>query len=697
MQSVLRFRRAAFAILIGALLACGQADPLEAVRTLQSQGRFSDSLVPLRALLASRPDDPEVHFRYGIALVRSGEPGMALWSLREASEHPDWAVPAGLELAAVTLKTQNWATAIEAAGRVLAVDPENRPALALRAEARLNEKSDLEAALADYDRALELEPDNFGLQAGRAAALLSLGRVDEAAAVIAELEELAREASVDEATLGHFCVTRATFASERRVLEEAEALFTDCLVRFPTHRTVLELAIGFFDERGSPERATEILAAALERVPQALVYRDQLARRLRAANDFEQSEQVLRAGLELGGPGLVAGVWTALADHFVDLGDLVAAAEAYEQSLGLSPEPTTRQILALADVLARAEQNERALEVAQRLANPIHRGLVEARVHLNRHQPARALQRLDEILPSWPNNPGARYYAARAAEQLGDFDRAIEEYRQSIRSRPEFTDAGLRLARLHEAEGAGERAWSAATHHYRSHPGGAGLGAGRRASRGPAGRARQLGGRAGVAARRPQARPHPPSRCGGTALPVRASARAGETRPGQRGGGGGPGGPPRAGGLPRDPRPRPGGPAGLRAGGARRLSARNRARSRARRGARRARTPGRRGGRCRGGAGLLRPRGCRPAERLRRHADSGRSREAEERWEALLREHPWSADAALQLAALRLARGADARRTLELAQRARRFGGGQEAEKLLARVRREMDEAGPVD
>jgi tetratricopeptide (TPR) repeat protein len=78
-------------------------------------------------------------------------------------------------------------------------------------------------------------------------------------------------------------------------------------------------------------------------------------------------------------------------------------------------------------------------------------------------------------------------------------------------------------------------------------------------------------------------------------------------------------------------------------------------------------------------------------------ADSGRSREAEERWEALLREHPWSADAALQLTALRLARGADARRTLELAQRARRFGGGQEAEKLLARVRQEMDEAGPVD
>jgi tetratricopeptide (TPR) repeat protein len=53
----------------------------------------------------------------------------------------------------------------------------------------------------------------------------------------------------------------------------------------------------------------------------------------------------------------------------------------------------------------------------------------------------------------WPDNAVARYYAARAAEQVGDFDRAVDEYRFSIRAGPGATDARVRLARLHLAEG----------------------------------------------------------------------------------------------------------------------------------------------------------------------------------------------------------------------------------------------------
>ena len=40
-------------------------------------------------------------------------------------------------------------------------------------------------------------------------------------------------------------------------------------------------------------------------------------------------------------------------------------------------------------------------------------------------EPAVDLGRLEQVFLTWPNNPGARYYAARAAEQLGDFERAM--------------------------------------------------------------------------------------------------------------------------------------------------------------------------------------------------------------------------------------------------------------------------------
>jgi tetratricopeptide (TPR) repeat protein len=62
----------------------------------------------------------------------------------------------------------------------------------------------------------------------------------------------------------------------------------------------------------------------------------------------------------------------------------------------------------------------------------------------------------------------------------------------------------------------------------------------------------------------------------------------------------------------------------------------------------------------------------------------GRSEEAEARLEALLRDRPDDAAAALTLAELRVARDADPERTRRLAQRAVSFRGGAEAEALLA-------------
>jgi tetratricopeptide (TPR) repeat protein len=64
----------------------------------------------------------------------------------------------------------------------------------------------------------------------------------------------------------------------------------------------------------------------------------------------------------------------------------------------------------------------------------------------------------------------------------------------------------------------------------------------------------------------------------------------------------------------------------------------------------------------------------------------GSSEEAGQRWEALLREHPWDAAGAIALARLHLASDADSEHTLELARRSVRFGGGPEAQQLLAEV-----------
>ena len=53
------------------LMACDAGPRIEDVRALHAEGRFEDSLEPLRTLLESSPDDPEVNLLYGRALNRT--------------------------------------------------------------------------------------------------------------------------------------------------------------------------------------------------------------------------------------------------------------------------------------------------------------------------------------------------------------------------------------------------------------------------------------------------------------------------------------------------------------------------------------------------------------------------------------------------------------------------------------------------
>jgi tetratricopeptide (TPR) repeat protein len=74
--------------------------------------------------------------------------------------------------------------------------------------------------------------------------------------------------------------------------------------------------------------------------------------------------------------------------------------------------------------------------------------MIRGRVAQERGDPALALDHFDEALRVWPDNPLARYYAALAAEGLGDFERALEEYRYAIRISVGATDARTRAAKL---------------------------------------------------------------------------------------------------------------------------------------------------------------------------------------------------------------------------------------------------------
>ena len=454
---------------VAGLLGCDQGPSIEDVRTLQANGQFAESLEPLRELLKVSPDDPEVNFRYGSALGQTTSSPVSVWSLRKAAEDPEWLVRAHMELALASYRSASMDAVIESTTAVLDAEPDHQEALQLRGMTYLNAKNEPELARHDFEAMLDIDPSNDDAKVSLASALLVLGEVEEAERLLLEIEEFARSESANETTQALLCATRATLEAERQELERAEQMLETCLELYPTDSVVVEQAVALFDQTGKADRSTQLLRETLEAAPGNTGLRESLSTRLLAIGDTAGAETALLDATKLSDPRTRIWAWSALTNFYLELDDLPAATDSYRAAMELTPNPTQLAILTFADLLARGEHHAEALKVAAALENDSYRGLIEARVHLNELRPAEALARLEQVFLTWPNNPGARYYAARAAEQLGDFTRAIEEYRQSVRSDSEQTEAGLRLAKLYLESGSLQNAWNTASQYYRIH------------------------------------------------------------------------------------------------------------------------------------------------------------------------------------------------------------------------------------
>lgn len=450
------------ALLMAPLSGCDMRSDADTARALQEAGRFQQSLAPLARALEDAPDDPELHFQNGLALVQTGAHTQAVWSLRKAMEDPEWLTKAGLLLASVGLNAQNHELGLEAVEAVLEAYPDEADALLMRANILIALRSRFEEALESAELALDQDPDRREAKVVRLIALLGLERGEEAGEALAELDFSADDETLDPRMAAQLCAGRSVFAKEKGDPEAAEKSFSACLEEFPTSDLVVDNALEFFDESGEGERSIQILEKVLEEQPLALSYRSALAARLRAAGRESDAEALLIEATELHEKTPDA-AWVEVARHYGAQEDFQAMATAYERAVEVSGNPSPELRFVAADALLLAQRLEDALAAGEALPLPAHRDLIVGRVLYERRELEEALARIDASLRLWPENPGARYYAALAAERLGDFDRAIDEYRYSIRAKASATDARYRLAMLHEAEGRAELAVAAAS------------------------------------------------------------------------------------------------------------------------------------------------------------------------------------------------------------------------------------------
>jgi predicted Zn-dependent protease len=434
-------------------LACGPGREarLEEIRTQQEAGQFAATFGPLHELLAEAPDDPELNHLYGVALVATRQPELAIWPLRKAKADPDRAVEDGLLLGLALLRGGSADDAVREVLRVLELAPDRVDALRLLVHARLEARQH-EEVLADAARLLAVEPGDPDALMTRVLALLSLDRPDEAAPALADLRAAVLDLTDDSEWSPRLCAATATFTKEKGDPDAAEALWDACLEKFPGDETVVFGAIEFFSEGEGLPRAVEILRRAHEAAPTHLGFLEALTNRLGASGQGAEAEELLRAATRDGVNDVDA--WFTLARYHEQRDETAKARDAMAQGLRLMGEAPATQVAAYVDLLIRAgDYAEAEALIARFEPSPVMLNLLRGRLLLARGQPAQALAALEEGIRLWPDHSVARWLAGTAAEQLGAFDRALAEYGEAVRNDRGNRDAVLSLLRLLEAQG----------------------------------------------------------------------------------------------------------------------------------------------------------------------------------------------------------------------------------------------------
>jgi tetratricopeptide (TPR) repeat protein len=154
----------------------------------------------------------------------------------------------------------------------------------------------------------------------------------------------------------------------------------------------------------------------------------------------------------------------------VDAENYAAALRAFERATEIAADPDPMLLFAYADTLIQAGEHERALRVADDLDTAMLRDLIAGRALLARGDARGALTAFESGLRLWPDNATGRLLAARAAEQLGDFERAVIHYRGALRAGRGSTEAGALLAELYAAQGNRQLALDVARRYVTSRP-----------------------------------------------------------------------------------------------------------------------------------------------------------------------------------------------------------------------------------
>jgi putative PEP-CTERM system TPR-repeat lipoprotein len=467
-------RMLAAQVLLGrALLAAGQSAEAEVAFTkaLELGVKRSEIAVPLaqalyyqgrfEQLLERVPAEGLPQAQKLEMLVLRAHAHKGLWDYRSAARALDEAraldpkyTPAILSQADLLAETGKRADAVKLVEAALKLAPKDADVWQLKGSFA-QAAGDTKGALAAYSKAVELRPGHVDARIGRAALLIELGRLDDAAA---DIEWLRKEVPQDPRgayARAVYLAKRGDSAAARDALVEVTRLVDPAPRDVLRRRSPLLLLIGGLAHHG------------LDQFEKARSYLEDF---LRADEHHAGARRLLGSillsqGNDRGAISVLEPVvrrypndWQALsllASAHMARRQYASAKEYLERALKASGDaPQVRASLGFS--LLGAGQPELAFEHLQRAfqKNPgeLRSGVALSALYLKRDKPREALEVATALAERNPESAVALNTLGVARASLGDAKGARAAYTQALRVDKAFLPAQLNLARLDLAE-----------------------------------------------------------------------------------------------------------------------------------------------------------------------------------------------------------------------------------------------------
>ena len=465
---------------VGGLAACQDdasrlAEHMARAEKQLEDGKPNEAIIEYKNALQIAPNDADAHFGLAKAYLAAQDVGKAYWELQETVRLDPDNLDARLAFAQFLLlgAEDEFQQAVEQADAILEREPEKWEAFVIRARALENLKR-LEEAQADYEKAVELQPENPDVVRTLAAFLARTGNNEAAEPLFRLLVEtdpsaeswfqlagfLSLDRERDEEALVSFrkgleladdeeranaYQRLASFYYQRERYDEAEKTLQEGIEASDRDIELIYALARFYHSRGAPDRADQMIEEATEARP------DEVA------------------------PLLILSAYRGRN------GDAAGALEAAERAIAIDPKHTQARLRKAELLIDRGVQEGAREQLAQGRAivaavlaedaNSADANFVGAKLDLAEGKPADAVVALRRALDVRSDWAQAHFLLASALLVQGERQQARVEALRAIQIDAEFLEARRLLARIHAVLGENDLAVEEARRILRQRPG----------------------------------------------------------------------------------------------------------------------------------------------------------------------------------------------------------------------------------